>query len=234
MSCLRATQSWPRPTEGSGSGLASPKVLLIHSLTFSPHESRLFKIKLQLCVIKEETSHSPAASPEGLTEKATWTGNVAQTATMWDPQPKIHTAVLRLEPTTPLPYEWLQKGEVEGIDQERTEVTALRGRRWWEAQTWKHSRVHMQIKTGELCQVGLNATTGTSSDIFISKHWDLVISSKPSPGTESSRRKKNLSSAIWVPGCPSKPVRFSVMRGTSEIWQEVQVFCSSRRWIQEF
>lgn len=41
----------------------------------------------------------------------------------------------------------------------------------------------MQIKTGELSQVGLNTTTGTSSEIFISKHRDLVISSEPSPGT---------------------------------------------------
>lgn len=179
-------QSWPQPTEGSGSGLASPKVLLIHSLTFPPHVSRLFKIKLQLYVIKEETLFTHQQHLQRV-----WLRRLRdrQRCRRQRYGTHIHTTVLRLEPTTPLPYEWLQKGEVvEDKDQEKTEVTALRGR-WWEAQAWKHSHVHMQIKSGELCQVWLNTTTGTSGDIFISKHRDLVISSKPSPGTESSHRK---------------------------------------------
>lgn len=69
-----------------------------------------------------------------------------------DVGPKTNTTVLRLEPTSPLPYEWLQKGEVvEDKDQEKTEVTALRGGRDDE----KHKPENIHIFTCRLkrCQM---------------------------------------------------------------------------------
>lgn len=135
---------------------------------------------------------------------------VAQTATMWDPQPKIHTTVLRLEPTTPLPYEWLQKGEVvEDKEQEKTEVTAVREG----DEEHKPENIHMftyRLKQENFVKCDL-IQQQEPLVIFLfpnTEIWSLF----PNLHQELKAPVEKISSAIWVPGCPSKPVRFSVMR----------------------